>query len=38
MSNLLDKTEFTQEDILGIISSRTEESINIDFKDARALS
>lgn len=38
MSSLLDKTEFTQEDILGIISSRTEESINIDFKDARALS
>ena len=38
MSNLLDKTEFTQQDILDIISSRTEESINIDFKDARALS
>lgn len=37
MSSLLDKTEFTQEDILGIIASRTEESINIDFKDARAL-
>jgi len=38
MSNLLDKTEFTQEYILGLIASRTEESINIDFKDARALS
>lgn len=38
MSSLLDKTEFTQQDILDIISSRTEESINIDFKDARALS
>lgn len=38
MSNLLDKTEFTQQDILDIISSRTEESINIDFKDARSLS
>jgi len=38
MSSLLDKTEFTQEYILGLIASRTEESINIDFKDARALS
>lgn len=38
MSYLLDKTEFTQEDILGLITSRTEESTYIDFKDARALS
>lgn len=38
MSNLLDKTEFTQEDILGIISSRTEESINIEFKSSGSLS
>jgi len=38
MATILDKTEFTQEDILEIISSGTEESINIEFKDARALS
>ncbi|TPG44149.1 helix-turn-helix domain-containing protein [Flavobacterium pectinovorum] len=38
MASLLDKIEFTQEEILDIISSKTEESINIDFKDARALS
>ncbi|WP_294962641.1 ATP-binding protein [uncultured Flavobacterium sp.] len=38
MSNILDKTEFNQDDILEIITSRLEESINIEFKDARALS
>lgn len=38
MSSILDKIEFTQKDIEDIIASRTEESINIDFKDARALS
>jgi hypothetical protein len=35
---LLDKTEFSESDILDIISSRTEESINIEFKSANALS
>jgi len=38
MSNILDKTEFSQANILAIINSRTEESINTDFKGARALS
>lgn len=38
MSSLLDKTEFTQEDIENIIASKLEESINIEFKSAGALS
>lgn len=38
MSSILDKTEFNQEDIIELINSRTEESINIEFKDSRALS
>jgi hypothetical protein len=38
MSSILDKTEFTQDDILEIISSKLEESINIEFKSAGALS
>lgn len=38
MSNVLEKIEFTEEDILDVLSSRMEESINIEFKSSDALS
>lgn len=38
MSSILDKTEFSEIDIERIISSKLEESINIEFKSAGALS
>ncbi len=36
--NLTEKEEFTEKDILQIIESKLEESINIEFKNAKALS
>jgi len=38
MSNILDKTDFTEQDIHDIITSKFEESINIEFKSAGSLS
>jgi hypothetical protein len=37
MKSLLDKEEFSEQDILNIIDSRLEESVNIEFKSAGAL-